>query len=113
MVFVVAGIAKLRSPDNTRRALGALGLPRPDVLGVAVPVVELATALLLVLDPVTGGVSAVALLAAFTTLLVGRLRAGRTEGCGCFGAWSTRTLSWRDVVRNLALMGIGCVAVLG
>jgi uncharacterized membrane protein YphA (DoxX/SURF4 family) len=113
LVFIVAGVAKLRSPVDTRRALGALGLPRPDVLGVAVPVVELATALLLLLDPVTGGASAVALLAAFTTLLVGRLRAGHTEGCGCFGAWSTRPLSWADVVRNLSLIAIGCVAVLG
>jgi uncharacterized membrane protein YphA (DoxX/SURF4 family) len=113
LVFLVAGLAKLRSPIDTRRALGALGLPRPDVLGVAVPVVELATALLLVLDPVTGGASAVALLAAFTTLLVGRLRAGHTEGCGCFGAWSTRPLSWADVVRNLALIAVGCIAVLG
>ena len=54
-----------------------------------------------------------ALLAAFTTLLVGRLRAGRTEGCGCVGAWSTRSLSWSDVVRNLALIAVGCIAVLG
>ena len=59
LVFLVAGVAKLRSPVDTRRALGALGLPRPDVLGVAVPVVELATALLLLLNPVTGGASAV------------------------------------------------------
>ncbi|HJL75952.1 MAG TPA: MauE/DoxX family redox-associated membrane protein [Acidimicrobiales bacterium] len=113
LVFGAAGIAKLRSPTDIRRALGGLGLPRPDLFAVALPVVELATALLLLLDPLTGGASAVALLAAFTTLLVGRLRTGHTGGCGCFGAWSTKPLSWRDVVRNLALIAVGCVAVLG
>ena len=84
---------------------------RPERLRLAM--VFAATALLLVLDPVTGGASAVALLAAFTTLLVGRPRAGHTEGCGCSGAWSTRPLSWADVVRNLALIAVGCIAILG
>lgn len=112
-VFAVAGIAKLRAPLDTRRALRDLRLPRPDVLAVALPVVELVVAVLLAADPATGGPCAVALLVAFTVLIVGRLAGGHRDGCGCFGAWSTRPLSWWDVARNTALIALGAVAALG
>ncbi len=112
-VFAVAAAAKCRDPEGTRRALSDFGLPNPRLLARLVPAVEAASALLLVIDPVTGGPCAVALLAAFTTLVAGRLMAGRREACGCFGAWSSRPLSWRDLARNAVLMGLGVLAALG
>ena len=111
--FTVAAILKFRDPATTRRSLADFGLPSPRLLAVAVPVTELTTALLLVADRRVGGPCAVALLVAFTTLIAGRLVSGRQDSCGCFGAWSSRPLSWRDPVRNGILTALGVLAALG
>ena len=113
VVFLVAGILKLRSPLDTRRSLRDLGFPFPRETSVALPLVELLTSVLLFVDPTTGGPCAVALLVAFTVLILSRLAAGNTNGCGCFGAWSTRPLSYRDVVRNTVVITLGAIATLG
>jgi|TARA_B100001105_G_scaffold235267_1_gene210319 uncharacterized membrane protein YphA (DoxX/SURF4 family) len=113
IVFVVAAAAKFRDPAATRRSMAEFGLPNPRLLAVAVPVTELATAALLLVDPRTGGPCAVALLVAFTTLIAGRLLAGHHESCGCFGTWAVRPLSWRDLVRNAALVALGVAAAFG
>jgi len=112
-VFAVAAAAKLRDPLGTRRTLGEFGLPNPRLLARVLPATEAATALLLVVDPRVGGQCAVALLVAFTTLIVGRLLAGHRDACGCFGTWSKRPLSWRDLARNGALVTLGVIAALG
>jgi len=112
-VFAVAAAAKLRDPLGTRRTLGEFGLPNPRLLARVLPATETATALLLVVDPRVGGQCAVALLVAFTTLIVGRLLAGHRDACGCFGTWSKRPLSWRDLARNGALVTLGVIAALG
>ena len=111
--FTVAAILKFRDPAATRQTLANFGLPNPRLLAVAVPVTELTTALLLVVDRRTGGPCAVALLVAFTTLIAGRLGAGRRDSCGCFGTWSARPLSWRDLVRNGILTALGVLTALG
>ena len=49
----------------------------------------------------------------FTTLIAGRLGAGRRDSCGCFGTWSSRPLSWRDLVRNGILTALGVLTALG
>jgi uncharacterized membrane protein YphA (DoxX/SURF4 family) len=67
--FLIAASLKLVNPAATRRSMQEFGLPRPHVVAVAVPVTELATAALLLVDPRTGGPCAVALLVAFTTLM--------------------------------------------
>ncbi len=112
-VFTVAAVAKLRDPLGTRRTLGDFGLPCPRLLARVLPGTEAATALLLVVEPRVGGQCAVALLVAFTTLIAGRLLTGHRDACGCFGTWSKRPLSWRDLVRNGALVALGVVAALG
>ena len=111
-VFVVASGAKFRDLTGTKRSLTQMGLPVPHLLAVGVPIVEALTAILLIVDPRTGGPCAVALLVAFSTLVAGRLLAGQREGCGCFGAWSTGNLSWRTLARNAVLVAIGVVATL-
>ena len=61
-VFLVAGLSKLRSPLETRRSLRDLGFPFPKETSIILPLVELLTAILLFVDPATGGPCAVALL---------------------------------------------------
>tara|TARA_B100001123_G_scaffold407894_1_gene500555 strand:+ start:245 stop:628 length:384 start_codon:yes stop_codon:yes gene_type:complete len=112
-VFAVAAAVKLRDPLGTRRTLGDFGLPNPRLLARVLPATEATTALLLVVDPRVGGQCAVALLVAFTTLIVGRLMAGHRNACGCFGTWSKHPLSWRDLARNGILVALGVLAALG
>ncbi|MBD35503.1 MAG: hypothetical protein CL512_01895 [Actinobacteria bacterium] len=112
-VFLVAGLSKLRSPLETRRSLRDLGFPFPKETSIILPLVELLTAILLIVDPATGGPCAVALLVAFTVLILSRLVNGNTSGCGCFGAWSTRPLSYWDVARNTVFIVLGAIATLG
>ena len=112
-VFAIAAATKLRDPLSTRRSLSDFGLPKPRLLARILPATEVATALLLVVDPRLGGQCAVALLVAFTTLIVGRLMTGHHDACGCFGTWSQRPLSWRDPARNGLLIALSVIAALG
>ena len=112
LVFTIASVAKFRDPTRTRQSLAGMGLPVPHLLAVGVPLVEVLTAILLIVDPRTGGPCAVALLVAFSTLVASRLLAGQREGCGCFGAWSTGNLSWWTLARNAVLIAVGVVATL-
>ncbi|HJO80574.1 MAG: MauE/DoxX family redox-associated membrane protein [Acidimicrobiales bacterium] len=113
VVFAIAAGTKFRSPTITRQTIKGFGLPNPLLMAIVLPVTEAATALLLVVDPRTGGPCAVALLAAFTTLITGRLMAGYRDACGCFGAWSIQPLSWKHILRNLILIGLGVASTLG
>ena len=64
VVFAVAATAKLRNKRETQRTLADFGLPNPSLLARVLPATEVATAILLVVDPRVGGQFAVALLAA-------------------------------------------------
>ena len=107
IVFASAAVLKVVRPSTTEMV--ELKLPNPRALAVAVPAVELATAGSLVVAPRWGGFAAVALLAAFTGVIVGALRSGRSVSCGCLGSLSRRPLGWSAVVRNgaLGLLGLG------
>lgn len=113
-VFAVAAVSKWRDLPGTARAMAAFGLPRPWVVARMTPGVEAALAVGLVLTPAGSAVLALALLSAFTVLLVTRLRRGAAGvPCGCFGGWGASVLSWVDVVRNAALMGVAVLAISG
>ena len=49
--FLIAASLKLVNPVATRRSMHDFGLPRPHVMAVAIPATELATAVLLLVDP--------------------------------------------------------------
>ncbi len=113
-LFVLAAVAKWRDLPATARSLRALGLPRPWTAARALPAVELALALGLVVTPAGSAAVALSLLSAFSVFLVSRLRAGVDAPCQCFGTWgSGRPLSWVDVVRNVWLMAAAVLALSG
>lgn len=113
-VFAVAAVAKWRDLAGTARAMAAFGLPKPWLVARAVPGAEAALAVGLVLTPAASAVLAFALLAAFTMVLVARLRRGAPGApCGCFGSWSGSALSWSDVVRNGLLLVAALIAITG
>jgi uncharacterized membrane protein YphA (DoxX/SURF4 family) len=111
-LFATASVAKLRDLPATLEQFTALGLPRPGVFTRFVPLAELALVTLLLVVPAVGAIFAIVTLAFFTTFLIGRLRAGVTAPCACFGATVSTPLSRVDIVRNLMLMVLAGLALM-
>jgi uncharacterized membrane protein YphA (DoxX/SURF4 family) len=110
VIFAVAAVAKFRSPGSTKSDFRSLGLPRPELLAVLVPITEVLSALLLLAAPGWGGVLAFSLLAAFTATLAAVLRSGRVASCACFGGTTATPISARHLVRNALLMLLALLA---
>ncbi|MFT3853869.1 MAG: MauE/DoxX family redox-associated membrane protein [Ilumatobacteraceae bacterium] len=115
-VFLVSAITKLARPAQWRAQATelVLGGASPERLFDAVPVVEAVLGALLVVQwqrtPVA--LVAVAVLGAFTALLVVRILQGRRPPCACFGSLSTKPVGWSSVARNLALIALALLAAL-
>ncbi len=117
VVFAVSGAAKLLDRAGTREAVAGFGVPQTLVTPVAAGLApaELVTAVLL-LVPATrpaGLVLAAAMLLGFTAAVVNALRAGRRPDCHCFGRIGGADVSGRTVVRNLVLLAVAVVGVVG
>ena len=114
LALVLAGSAvlKLASPGSSRASLGTFGIEgeisRWAAWGLLVSI-ELGLAVGIIAGSDQAAVLAAALMAMFAAALLGALLRGRAGApCACFGSRST--VSWRSVVRNLALAA--CFAVL-
>lgn len=112
VVFALSALAKLRDPASTAEAFAAIGVPNPDSTSRLLPFPELAIVVLLLVVPAGGAVAVLVLLAFFTTFLIGRIRAGVSAPCACFGAASLRPISWLTVARNGALAALALLALL-
>ncbi|MFN8221765.1 MAG: TlpA family protein disulfide reductase [Gaiellales bacterium] len=116
-VFVVAGVAKLRDRGGTRSALAAFGAPARLVSAAAVvlPVAELATAGLLLpsTTALVGAAVAAGLLLLFTAVVGRSLARGDAPDCRCFGQLRSKPIGRRTLVRNILLLAISGVAVVG
>lgn len=110
-VFAVAAVAKARRRAATTASFRGLGLSAPGVLAVAVPAVEAVLAVTLVLVPGPASFAALALLLAFTAVIVRAVISGSTVTCACFGASTPddRPVSVLELVRN---SGLGALAVV-
>ncbi|MBV9202494.1 MAG: redoxin domain-containing protein [Alphaproteobacteria bacterium] len=114
-VFVTAGVAKLADPAGARKAILEFGLPAAlaPSLAITVPLVELATAALLL--PATtawwGALAALALLLAFGAGIVANLAQGRKPDCHCFGQLHSEPVNWRTLARDGALMALAAFLV--
>ena len=114
-VFTLAAQAKARRPEATADDFAALGLPWPGPLARVVPVVESATAVLLVVLPGWGGVVAFGLLAVFSANLFVVVRSGRVVSCACFGNHDRAPVTVRHLVRNglLAMLALAAATFDG
>jgi len=113
-VFAISGTAKLLDRRGTAEAVEALGVPAPLVrpTTAALPLVELALAVLLLVPPTAqaAAVGALLLLLVFTGVVVANLLAGRRPRCGCFGGLGSSDVSWRTVGRNALLVSAALLA---
>src|SRR4051812_36652319 len=88
-VFVVAGVAKLVDLSGSRRAIHEFGLPASwaNILGLVLPLTELALAIALVpqVSAWWGALGTLILLVLFIGGISLNLARGRTPDCHCFG----------------------------
>ena len=114
-VFAAAGIAKLADRAGTRTAVREFGAPRSLVglLAIALPLAELAVAILLLAVPSSpvGAAGALALLVLFSAAIAASLLRGRTPDCHCFGQLHSSPAGWKTLLRNGVLAGLGALAL--
>lgn len=111
-VFLLSSVTKLAALDVWRTQARDLGVPGS--VAAVVPWMEVALAAWLVsgFQRRPAAISAVAVLVAFTALLVVRIRQGRRPPCACFGNLRPRPIGWSHVARNAAFVAVGVVAAL-
>ena len=109
-VVAVAGATKLVARDVW--AASARGMDVPPVAVVALPWLEcvLGAAVVARIAIPWSGLVLVGLLAIFTVWLLKQVRTASPPVCACFGSFSTRPVSWRDVLRNVGLIAAAGVA---
>ena len=114
----MAAVAKLADRDGARQAAQALGVPLalapPVAAGLPVAELAVAVALLFRRAAVTGAVGALVLLGFFVAGISVTLARGRRPDCRCFGQLHRTPVTWRTLLRNLALAaGAALVAAEG
>lgn len=111
--LAVAGASKLLDYRGWMRDARAQAV-WPAVASVVPPAEIVIGASLVALDPtpLTLG-AATLLLLVFTAFLAASVIAGSTVPCACFGSVRRRPPSWRDVLRNIALMAALFVSAAG
>lgn len=114
-VFAAAGLGKLTDRAGTRKAVGEFGAPGWLVspLALVLPVAELAVAVALLFAATrsAGAVGALVLLGVFSAAIGVSLARGQAPDCHCFGQLHSAPASWKTLVRNALLAGLGVVTL--
>jgi uncharacterized membrane protein YphA (DoxX/SURF4 family) len=111
-VMCVAGGSKIAMGDRWPVEAQALGAPK--LIAPIVPWIEIALGALLIvqLKPEIFGALSVALLVAFTLLIMRQLQKGERPVCACFGSWSSKPLSWNHVARNAGFIALAAITIV-
>ncbi|PKH37650.1 Methylamine utilisation protein MauE [Nocardioides alpinus] len=117
-VLLTSGVAKLRDPRATRDAFDALKVPTvvaPDVSARALPWVEIALAILLLVTPAGWlfPVSAVLvlLMLAYTGIVARALGFDEPVACSCFGSLGRHEIDRTTLARNVLLTALAAAVV--
>jgi uncharacterized membrane protein YphA (DoxX/SURF4 family) len=113
LAFVIAGGSKIAAGPAWPQQARELGAP--SIAAPVLPWVEIAVGAALIaqlIEPVPALI-AIALLIAFTLLIARRMSQGRRPVCACFGVWSARPIGPGHVVRNVGLLGLAVLTLLG
>ncbi|HET9443342.1 MAG TPA: MauE/DoxX family redox-associated membrane protein [Acidimicrobiales bacterium] len=111
-VLAWAAAGKARRRAATASSFRGLRLPAPGGLAVAVPAVEAALAVALVLAPAVASWPTLALLLAFSAVVLRAVLAGEQVPCNCFGSGGAgdSPVSSLDLVRNAGLAALAVLA---
>src|SRR5579872_4867489 len=110
VVFLVASFSKLADLAGSRRAMAAFGIPEryAGLVGLALPLAELAIAILLIPGRTAwwAAIAALALLAAFIIGIGVNLAQGKKPDCHCFGQIYSEPIGPSTLIRNVVLAAI-------
>jgi uncharacterized membrane protein YphA (DoxX/SURF4 family) len=117
LVFLAAGILKALDPDEFARQMGGYGIVGPGLAAVLAPLLiglEIVLGALLLAGAWPAGAAAggAVLLAAFIAIEAYGMIHGRTEACGCFGAYVQRTPG-QVIAEDLLFIGFAGLALWG
>src|SRR5688572_290590 len=115
-VFGVAGVAKLRDLEGSRRGVRDFGVPEglAGPLGVVLPLAELAVALALLPAATAwwGALGAAGLLLVFVAAISVNLARGRKPDCRCFGQIASGPIGPSTLARNGVLLVVAAALVV-
>ena len=111
-VMCIAGGSKIAMGNRWPVEAQALGAPKS--IAPIVPWIEIALGALLIVQikPEVVGALSVALLVAFTLLIMRQLQIGHRPVCACFGSWSSKPLSWQHVARNVGFIALAVITIV-
>lgn len=116
-VFAIAAVGKLLDREGSRGAMRNFGVPdrAAPIVGIALPLVELAIAVALVPAPSArwAAVAAFVLLLGFIAGIAIALRRGEAPDCHCFGQIHSAPAGPGTLVRNGVLAGMAAVIAVG
>jgi uncharacterized membrane protein YphA (DoxX/SURF4 family)/thiol-disulfide isomerase/thioredoxin len=117
VVFAAAGVGKLLDLEGSRRAMQDFGVPEraAPAVGLALPIAELAAAVLLIFAPTAqvGAILAALLLAGFMLGIWNALRKGQQPDCHCFGQIHSAPAGKATLIRNGVLLAAALVVAIG
>lgn len=116
-VFGIAAVPKLLDPAGFAGAIDNYHLLPTLVTRIAavgLPMLELCTAIAVLISRLTRGASAVAafLLMAFSAAMVQAIVRDIDLDCGCFGTSTELGVNWWTVARNLGLVGLAIWSIV-
>ena len=116
LTFLCAGFTKLRHPASVRQTITNFGITfAPTIVANLVPRLELSLGAILVLNlmqPIASLLSIV-LLTTFIVLVGRSLLNGNIFACNCFGDTISSKIGWPLLVRNLVLLAMSLVSIIG
>ena len=117
LIFLAAGVLKMADVAEFAHQIAGYGLIGPGLAAIAAPVMialetTLAVALLVGWRTRTAALLIGALLVFFITLEGWSLAQGKTESCGCFGAYVKRTPA-QVIAEDCLFLGLAVVTALG
>lgn len=115
-ILLISGAAKVSHPTETGDAFHSLRVPAPAWAPRALPWVEIALGVALLVFPgralLVPTVLTVGLFVAYTVVIARALQFDEPVTCNCFGALGAHQVSVRTLVRNLALVVAAGLTVL-
>ncbi len=117
LIFVAAGALKGLDPAEFARQMAGYGIVSPTVSNLSAPLLiaiefTLGIALVVGFRSRASVLTAIACLVAFIGIEAYGISQGRTEACGCFGAYLQRTPQ-QVIMEDLLFIGFGLLSLLG
>lgn len=117
LIFLVAGFLKALDPAEFAHQVAGYGMVGARLSSLGAPAlivfeIALGVALLAGARPLWAGLASIVLLAVFIAIEAYGLSVGRTEACGCFGAFVERTPA-QVIGEDLLFTGLAVLAIWG